>query len=119
MKLPLLIAVLLLSATPAPAFASKNYKGGYFEGENYVMTFFRIHQTDHKYSVSVIEPRSFKNENGDIVPSSFSFDCQNGRADGFVAMGADKPQAFIDDVLLYYLNEFCTRNGYEYEYEVD
>ena len=117
MKLPLLIAALLLSATPA--LANKTYKGGYFEGENYVMTFFRIHQTDHQYYVSVIDPRSFKNENGDIVPSSFSFDCQNGRADGFVAMGADKTQAFIDDVLLYYLNEFCNRNGYEYEYEVD
>ena len=80
---------------------------------------FRIHQIDHKYSVPVIESRSFENENGDIVPSSFTFDCQNGRADGFVAMGADRPQAFIDDVLFYYLNEFCTHDGYEYEYETD
>ena len=116
MKLPLLLTTLFLSASPA--LAEVTYRGGVFEGENYVMTFYRFRDTDHKYSVSVIEPRSFKNENGDIVPSSFAFDCGKGVGDGFVAMGADRSQAFIMDVLTYYLLEFCTRNGYQYEKQV-
>ena len=117
MKLPLLLTTLLLSVSPA--FANEQYRGGYFEGENYIMTFYRIRNTCHIYSVSVIEPRSVKNENGVVVPSSFSFNCQNGKADGFVAMGADRSQAFMEEVLGYYLMEFCTRNGYEYEYKAD
>ena len=34
-------------------------------------------------------------------------------------MGADRSQAFMEEVLGYYLMEFCTRNGYEYEYKAD
>ena len=109
MKLLLLLTTLFLSASPA--LANENYKGGLFEGENYVMTFYRIRNSVHIYSVSVIEPRSVKNDKGVVVPSSFSFNCENGNADGFVAMGADRSKAFIEDVMMYYLLEFCTRNG--------
>ena len=113
MKFPLLLTTLLLAVSPA--LANETYKGGLFEGENYVMTFYRIRNSVHIYSVSVIETRSVKNDNGVVVPSSFSFNCENGNADGFVAMGADRSKAFIEDVMMYYLLEFCTRNGYQYE----
>ena len=113
MKLPLLLSTLLLTASPV--LANVIYQGGVFEGENYVMTFYRFRDTDHKYSVSVIETRSVMDENGNIVPSAFAFDCGKGVGDGFVAMGADRSKAFIEDVMIYYLLEFCTRNGYQYE----
>ena len=113
MKLPLLLTTLLLTASPA--LSTENYRGGIFESENYVMTFYRISNSVQIYSVSVIQPRSVKNDDGVVVPSSFSFNCENGNADGFVAMGADRSKAFIEDVMMYYLLEFCTRNGYQYE----
>ena len=112
MKLPILLSILILSASPA--WTGTIHKGGVFNGENYAMTFWRIRNTDHKYTVSVVEARSVKDNHGFIVPSALTFDCENGKADGFVAMGKQE-QAFIEDVLRYYFVEFCTRNGYKFE----
>ena len=92
---------------------STAYDGGYFEAKNYSISFRRIPDNEHMYAVSIIEPRSVKGENGFTVPSTLAVECDKGEAKGFVAMGADKSKGFMTDVLLYYLNEFCSRNGYE------
>ncbi|QNI84535.1 putative conserved secreted protein [Synechococcus sp. PROS-7-1] len=81
------------------------------------MTFYRSDHAEDLYSVSVVEPRSAK-QYGYIVPSSFSFDCAKGKGSGFVAMGINRSQDFIVDVVKFYLLEFCTRNGYQYEDQV-
>ena len=115
MKLPILLIVLLLSASPA--LAGKTYRSGVFEGEKYKMTFHRYRDTNHKYDVSVTEPRSIKDEDGFIHPSSFDINCETGRVDSsVVSMGRERNGEWIhpsiDDVVDYYLIEFCTRNGY-------
>ena len=112
MKLPLLLTTLLLSASPA--LANKAYTAGSFDGDNYVLTFYLVDNTDSLYSVSVVEPRSVRRD-GYAVPSAFSIDCRKGTGNGYVAMGANRTQAFTKEVLTYYLLEFCTRLGYRYE----
>jgi len=110
-KLSILLGALLLSALPA--LAGNTYRSGVFEGEKYKMTFHRYRNTNHKYDVSVTEPRSIKDEDGFIHPSSFDINCETGRVDAFVvSMGRERSNTFIDDVVEYYLIEFCTRNGY-------
>ena len=111
MKPPILLSALLLSASPA--LADGSYRSGVFEGEKYKMTFHPYRNTEHKYSVDVIESRSVKDEDGTVSPSSFDINCKTGEVDAFIlAMGRGLSHAFIDDVLDYYLIEFCTRNGY-------
>ena len=115
MKLLILLSALLLSASPA--LAGKTYRRGVFEGEKYKMTFHRYPNTNHKYDVSVTEPRSIKDEDGFIHPSSFDINCETGRVDSsVVSMGRERNGEWIhpsiDDVVDYYLIEFCTRNGY-------
>lgn len=115
MKLPILLGALLLSASPA--LAGKTYGSGVFEGEKYKMTFHRYRNTNHKYDVSVTEPRSIKDEGGFIHPSSFDINCETGIVDkSVVSMGIERNGEWIhpsiDDVLDYCLIEFCTRNGY-------
>ena len=115
MKLPLLLITLLLASSPA--FANKAYTAGSFDGENYVLTFYLVDNTDSLYSVSVVEPRSVRRD-GYAVPSVFSFDCRKGEGSGYVAMGDNRSEAFAQEVLTYYLLEFCTRIGYRYEDQV-
>ena len=112
MRLPLLLTTLLLSVSPA--LANKAYTAGSFDGDNYVLTFYLVDNTDSLYSVSVVEPRSVRRD-GYAVPSAFSIDCRKGTGNGYVAMGANRSQAFTKEVLTYYLLEFCTRLGYRYE----
>ena len=112
MKFPPLLATLLL--TSSPALANKAYTAGSFDGENYVLTFYLVDDPDSLHSVSVVEPRSVKRDRYS-VPSTFSIDCRKGTGNGYVAMGANRSQAFTKEVLTYYLLEFCTRIGYQYE----
>ena len=86
--------------------AGATYRDGVFKGEKTAVIYHRLSDTDHKYSVSVIEPMSVKDEDGVIVPSSFSFECEKGDAAGFVAMGGDRSQSFNQDVIRYCLIEF-------------
>ena len=111
MKLPILVSALLLSSTPA--LAGTAYDGGSFDGKNYAMSFRRVPGTEDVYAVSIVEPRSVKGENGITFPSSLVVDCRKGEAKGYVAMGTDRSEEFMVDVLVYYLKEFCIRNGYE------
>ena len=102
MKLLVLLGALLLLATPA--LAGENYRSGVFEGEKYKINFHPYRNTEHKYSVSVIESRSVKDDDGDIIPSTFDINCKTGEVDAFVlAMGRELSHAFIDDVLDYYM----------------
>ena len=109
MKIPILLGALLLSASPV--IAGETLRRGAYEAEKYIFTYQTFRNEDHKYSVSVVEQRSIKNENGITYPSSFAFDCENGKADGFVKMG-ERQQAFYDDIIRYYLIEFCSKKGY-------
>ena len=117
MKYLPLLGALLLSA--APVVAEAPYAGGYFKGKGYVLTFSRFPETDHKYSVSVIESRSAKDKDGDIFPSSFAFECKNGKGEGFVAMGSDRSEASSNQSTRYYIVDFCNRNGYNWESEAN
>ena len=109
MKIITLISALLLSTIPAwGQYASD---GGVLEGENYAMTYRRVPGTKHLYAVSVIEPRSLKDGNGFTVPTALAVDCKKGEVKGFVAMG-NKDAKFINGVLIYYMSEFCSKNGY-------
>ena len=112
MKLPLLLTTLLLTASPA--LANRNETGGSFSKDDYVMTYNQFENNGSLYSVSVVEPRSVR-RNGYAVPSTFSFDCQKSEGSGYVAMGANRSDAFTTEVLTYYFLEFCTGFGYEYE----
>ncbi|QNI54536.1 putative conserved secreted protein [Synechococcus sp. BIOS-E4-1] len=86
MKYLALFGALLLLASPASA--DENYRSGVFEAEKYKMTFHPYPNTEHKYSVSVIESRSVKDEDGDIVSSAFDIDFETGEVDAFIsAMG--------------------------------
>ncbi|KZR87233.1 hypothetical protein MITS9509_01084 [Synechococcus sp. MIT S9509] len=112
MKHLALFGALLLLASPA--LADEKYRSGVFVKEKYKMTFHPYRNTEYKYSVSVIKSTSVKDENGDIVPSTFDIDCETGEVDTFIlAMGRGLSHAYIDDVLDYYLFELCTRNGYQ------
>lgn len=109
MKLPLLITALFLSMTPV--WGQTTYEGGDFSNKEYSMTFHRVPGTKHKYAVAIIERLSPKDKNGFIVPMSLGLDCINGKAEGYVILG-NKDIEFGKGVLLYYLKEFCSRNGY-------
>ena len=112
MKLPLLLTTLLLTASPA--LANRSETGGSFSKDDYLMTYNQVDNNGSLYSVSVVEPRSVRRD-GYAVPSAFSIDCRKGTGNGYVAMGANRTQAFTKEVLTYYLLEFCTRLGYRYE----
>ena len=112
MKLPLLLTTLLLAASPA--LANRNETGGSFAKDEYLMTYNHFENNGSLYSVSVVEPRSVR-RNGYAVPSTFSFDCRKSEGSGYVAMGADRSDAFNKEVLTYYFSEFCTGFGYQYE----
>lgn len=82
-----------------------------------MLTFYLVDNTDSLYSVSEVEPRSVRRD-GYAVPSAFSFDCRKGVGSGYVAMGGNRSEAFTQEVLTYYLLEFCIRIGYRYEDQV-
>ena len=112
MKLSLLLATLLLTASPA--LANRNETGGSLAKDDYLMTYNQSLNNGSLYSVSVVEPRSVR-RNGYAVPSTFLFDCQKSEGNGYVAMEANRSDAFTKEVLTYYFLEFCTGFGYEYE----
>jgi len=62
-------------------------------------------------AVSVIEPRSLNDDNVVTAPTALTVDCKKGEARGNAAMG-DKNEKFINGVLVKYMTEFCSKNGY-------
>ena len=67
------------------------------------------------HAVSMIEPRSGKVESGFTVVPTLAVECEKGYAKRDMrkasAMRASKSKEFMDNALLYCLNELRSRNG--------